>query len=196
MPHVRPKILAFAGSTRGGSYNAQLAALVARSLATRDVDVTLISLADYPMPLYNGDLEAAEGVPEAAKKLKELFVAHQGVFIASPEYNASVTPLLKNTLDWVSRVRPEKDKAPTPFKGRVFAVGAASNGTLGGMRSLMQLRQILELGLGALVIPEQISVAGAATAFDEQGGLSNPRAASLLDAMANRLVEEASRYAV
>ena len=186
-----PKVLVFAGSIRSGSFNARLAALAAKELALAEAEVTLISLGDYPMPLYDGNLEAASGPPENAVKLKRLMGQQQGVFIASPEYNASITPLLKNTLDWVSRVRENKERPLAAYKDRVFALGAASNGTYGGMRSLMTLRQVLELGCGALVIPEQVVVREAATAFDDDGNLKDERTAGLLKALAQRLVEMA-----
>ena len=189
-----PKILVFAGSIRSGSYNARLAALAAKALTEAEADVTLISLADYPMPLYDGNLEAASGPPENAIKLKRLMGLQHGVFIASPEYNASITPLLKNTLDWVSRVREGKERPLAAYKGRAFALGAASNGTYGGMRSLMALRQVLELGCGALVIPEQVAVREAASAFDEEDNLKDERTAGLMKAVVQRLIELARGY--
>src|SRR5689334_19059507 len=100
-----PKILVLAGSIRTGSYNGRLAALAARMLTRADAEVTALSLTDFPLPLYDGDLEARTGPPENAAKLSRLFCAHHGVFMTSPEYNASLTPLLKNTIDWISRVR-------------------------------------------------------------------------------------------
>jgi chromate reductase len=190
-----PKILVFAGSIRTGSYNARLAALAAKELTLADAEVTRISLADFPMALYDGNAEAASGPPENAFKLKRLIGLQQGVFIASPEYNASITPLLKNTLDWISRVREGKEPALAAYKNRAFALGAASNGTYGGMRSLMALRQVLELGCGALVIPEQIAVREAANAFDETDNLKDERAASLLKTVAARLVDMARGFA-
>lgn len=189
-----PKILVFAGSIRSGSFNARLAALAAHELTLAEADVTLISLADYPMPLYDGNLEATSGAPETAVKLKRLMCVHQGIFIASPEYNASMTPLLKNTLDWVSRVREAKEPPLAAYKNRVFALGAASNGTYGGMRSLMALRHVLELGCGALVIPEQVAVREAATAFDDMDHLKDERTAALLRTMTNRLVDMARGF--
>jgi chromate reductase, NAD(P)H dehydrogenase (quinone) len=189
-----PKILVFAGSIRSGSYNARLAALAAKELTQAEADVTLISLADYPMPLYDGNLEAASGPPENAFKLKRLMGLQHGVFIASPEYNASITPLLKNTLDWVSRVREGKERPLAAYKGRAFGLGAASNGTYGGMRSLMALRQVLELGCGALVIPDQVAVREAASAFDEEDNLKDERTAGLLKAVAQRLIELARGF--
>ena len=190
-----PRILVFAGSIRTGSFNARLAALAAKELALAEAEVTLISLVDYPMPLYDGDAEKASGAPENAVKLKRLFTLQEGVFIASPEYNASITPLLKNTLDWISRVREGRETPLAAFKNRVFALGAASNGTYGGMRSLIALRQVLELGCGALVIPEQIAVREAADAFDERDNLKDERAARLLKTVARRLLDVAAQQA-
>jgi chromate reductase, NAD(P)H dehydrogenase (quinone) len=191
---VAPKILVFAGSIRPGSFNARLAALTAKEFTAADADATLISLADYPLPLYDGNLEAASGPPDNAMRLKRLLCEHQGVFIASPEYNASITPLLKNTLDWVSRVREGKEPPLAAYKNRAFALGAASNGNYGGMRSLMALRQVLELGCGALVIPEQIAVREAAQAYDEMDNLKDERTGRLLKSVVSRLIDMARAY--
>jgi chromate reductase, NAD(P)H dehydrogenase (quinone) len=186
-----PKVLVFAGSIRSGSHNARLAALATKELALAGADVTRISLQDFPLPIYDANLEADSGPPENAVKLKNLFMAHRGVFIASPEYNASMTPLLKNTLDWVSRVR-ERSEPPLPaYKNRVFAIGGASDGPYGALRSLMALRQSLELGCGALVIPDQIAVIRASEAFDEMDNLKDERAAALLKRIAARLTDMA-----
>ncbi|MEJ1157141.1 NADPH-dependent FMN reductase [Prosthecomicrobium sp. N25] len=185
-----PRILAFAGSIRTGSINAKLTALVVKELALADVPVTQISLADYPLPIYDGDLEAQSGVPENAKRLHGLMVEHQGIFIASPEYNAGVTPLLKNAIDWVSRIRTQ----PTPWKGRAYAIGAASGGNFGGYRGLIQLRQTLGLGLGATVIPEMTVVMRAGDAFNEAGGFREEAMSTTLRTMVTRLVEEAARH--
>ena len=184
-----PKILVLAGSIRAGSFNARLAALAAKEIARAEAEVTRISLLDFPLPLYDGDHEARSGPPDNAVKLKGMFCAHQGVFIASPEYNASLTPLLKNTIDWISRVRENKEPALAAYRNRVFALGSASNGTYGGMRSVMALRHVLELGCAALVIPEQIAVREASHAFDENDELKDERSAALLRALARRLVE-------
>jgi NAD(P)H-dependent FMN reductase len=186
-----PKILVIPGSLRTGSHNVRLAALLVKELTLADVEVTRISLADYPLPLYDANLEVISGVPENAVKLKRMMVAHQGVFIASPEYNASVTPLLKNTIDWISRVRERGDEQYAAFKNRPFALGSASPGPYGGMRSLLTVRQVLEVGIGALVIPEMISVVNADRAFDEQDNLVDPRSAGRLRAVADKLIEMA-----
>jgi chromate reductase len=186
-----PKILVLAGSLRAKSHNVRLAALASKELALADADVTRISLLDYPLPIYDADLAEKSGPPLNALRLKQLMSAHQGVFIASPEYNASVTPLLKNTIDWISRVR-SRDEAPLAvFKGRAFAIGGASNSPYGALRSLMALRQVLELGCGALVIPDQITVFQAGEAFDEMDNLKDDRAAATLKRVAQRLIETA-----
>lgn len=189
------KILTFAGSIRAGSFNARLAALVARELALLDVEATHISLIDYPMPIYDGDLEVKSGPPTNAVMLKRMITRQHGVFITSPEYNASVTPLLKNALDWVSRVRENAEPPLAAYKNRIFAIGSASPGTLGGYRSLMALRQVLELGCGAFVLPEQIAVREAANGFDDAGGLRDERAAKALRGLLSRLVEAARQFA-
>jgi chromate reductase len=190
-----PQVLVLAGSIRTGSFNARLAALAAKEIARAEAEVTRISLLDFPLPLYDGDHESRAGPPENAIKLKRMFCAHQGVFIASPEYNASITPLLKNTIDWISRVRENKEPPLSAYRNRVFALGAASNGTYGGMRSIMALRHVLELGCGALVIPEQIAVREASHAFDENDELRDERSATLLRTLARRLVELARQLA-
>jgi len=192
---ANPRILVFAGSIRTGSFNARLAAIAAKEIALAGAEVTLISLADYPMPIYDGDLEAASGPPENAIKLKRMMMAHPGVFIASPEYNASVTPLLKNTLDWISRVREGKDVPLAAYKNRVFALGGASNGQYGAMRSLLALRQVLEIGTGALVIPEQIAVNRAADAYDEMDNFKDERTAEILRSVVRRLIDMARQFA-
>jgi NAD(P)H-dependent FMN reductase len=187
-----PKILVMAGSLRSGSHNGRLAALVTKELVLAGADVTRISLADYPLPLLDVDVFAAAGPPDNAVKLKRMLSAHQGVFIASPEYSASVTPLLKNAIDWVTRVREGKEPAYAAFKGRVFALGCAVPAAAGGLRALMALRQILELGCGALVIPEQINVGRADQAFDDMDNFRDEDLATSLKEMVRRLIELAS----
>lgn len=184
-----PKILVFAGSIRTGSFNARLAANAAKHLALLGAEVTHISLADYPMPLYDANLEGRSGQPEHAVKLKQLFMAHGGIFIASPEYNASITPLLKNTLDWVSRVREGREVPLAAYKDRVFALGGASNGNFGAMRSLLALRQVLEIGCGALVIPDQLALPRAADAYDENDNLKDEQTVSRLKGVLQRLMD-------
>ncbi len=186
---LAPKILVIAGSLRVGSHNGRLAALAAKELALAEADVTRISLADYPLPLFDVEMTAEIGPPQYAVQLQRMLEAHHGVFMTSPEYSASVTPLVKNTIDWLSRARGRGEPTYAAFKNRVFAVGAASSGPGGGARALLALRQILELGCGALVIPEQIAVPHAADAFDDMDNLKDASAAAALKAMARRLVE-------
>jgi len=185
-----PKILLFAGSIRSGSFNARLAALAVKELTLAEADVTHLSLQDYPLPLYDYDLEV-KAMPDNALKLKRMMMAHTGVLIVSPEYNASVPPLLKNAIDWVSRVR-ERDEPPlAAYKNRVFALASASPGPYGGQRALLALRQVLSAGCGALVIPEHVSVRFADKAFDAMDELVDAGAAQALKNAVARLIETA-----
>ena len=190
-----PKILVIPGSLRTGSHNVKLAALAAKELALAGAEVTRISLQDYALPLFDADLAAASGPPAAAVKLKQTLMAHPGIFITSPEYSASVTPLIKNTIDWISRVRERGEPAYAAFKGRVFAIGSATAGGGGGLRSMMALRQILELGCGALVVPEQVGVPRAEQAFDEMDNLKDEALTAALKGAVQRLVELAGMMA-
>lgn len=185
------RLLFFAGSSRAGSFTKKVAELGARIAEANGIAATFADLGDYPMPIYNGDLERAEGQPENAHKFKELMAAHTGVFIVSPEYNASITPLLKNTLDWVSHVREPAPTGPEVYKTRVFALGSASPGGMGGLRSLTAVRQVLELGLGALVLPDQFAVPRAADAFDEHGHLKNKDSQESYKALIQKLARAA-----
>src|SRR5215471_2865473 len=182
-----PKILVIPGSLRTGSHNARLAALATKEFALADADVTRISLADYPLPIYDADLAAKSGPPSNAVRLKQLVSAHAGVFIASPEYNASITPLLKNAIDWISAVREAGDPPLAAYQNRVFALGAASPGRSGGMQSLIALRQVLAVGCRALVIGEQVTVPNAADAFDDRDELRDERAAAQLKLVVRKL---------
>jgi chromate reductase len=186
-----PKILVVPGSLRSGSHNVRLAALATKELTLAEAAVTRISLADYPLPLYDADLAQDKGQPANAVKLKRLVCAHQGVFIASPEYNASLTPLLKNALDWISGVREPGEPQLAAYQNRVFALGAASPGRSGGMQSLIALRQVLAVGCRALVLPEQITIPHADGAFDDMDQLIDVRSATQLRTVLRRLIEYA-----
>jgi len=186
-----PKILVIPGSLRSGSHNARLAALATKELALVEADVSRISLTDYPLPIFDADLARDEGPPPNAVNLKRLVCAHRGVFIASPEYNASITPLIKNAIDWISIVREGGEPKLAAYQDRVFALGAASPGRSGGMQSLIALRQVLAIGCRALVIPEQITVPHAATAFDEMDQLIDAGAAAQLKIVTRRLLDYA-----
>lgn len=167
------RILAFAGSARTASLNKRLAATVSEGARAAGAEVTLIDLRDYPLPLYDGDLEAASGLPKGALELKALFAAHRGLLLACPEYNSSITPLLKNTLDWLSRAAPG-EKPLAAFEGKVAGLVAASPGALGGLRGLVHVRAILS-NLRVLVVPEQVAVSNAAQAFDDAGHLRDDK---------------------
>lgn len=186
-----PSILVFAGSVRIGSFSAKLAALAAKELAIAGAEVNLISLADYPLPIYNADMEKDEGFPENARKLARLIAHSQGVFIATPEYNHSLPPLLKNAIDWSSRPKLEQEYS---LRGRVFGIGSSSNGLVGGARALVDLRKVLVTAYGAMIIPQQISVSQAGSAFDENGHLSAEVPAKLLKSLCESLVTMAGRY--
>jgi len=186
-----PKILVLAGSLRAGSSNARLAALAAKELTLAEADVTRISFADYPLPLFDADLMADSGLPRQAIALKDMVAGHAGVFIASPEYSASIPPLIKNAIDWMSRPRDPGEPNYAVFKNRIFALGAASPSSNGGIRGLMALRQSLELGCGALVLPEQIAIGRAQGAFDDMDNLKDEAQAAALKTLARRLVEMA-----
>jgi chromate reductase len=186
-----PKILVIPGSLRSGSHNVRLAALACKELVLAEGDVTRISLADYPLPIFDADLARDQGPPPNAVNLKRLVCTHRGVFIASPEYNASITPLIKNVIDWISVVREAGEAQLAAYQDRVFALGAASPGRSGGMQSLLALRQVLAVGCRALVIPEQIAIPNAATAFDEMDQLTDAGAAAQLKTVARRLVDYA-----
>lgn len=192
----RPRVLLFSGSARSGSLNGRLAMEMVKILALKDAEPTLVSLADYAMPIYDGDLEQSKGVPEAAVRLRDMMLSHEGIFIATPEYNQSLPALLKNTLDWISRIRPDKDRPVSPWKSRAFAIGSASPGHFGGSRSLLHLRQILELAFAAHVLPEQVVVPAANQAFSADGGLADERIIRQIDTLATRLIEEAVRYVI
>jgi len=183
-----PKILVIPGSLRTGSFNVKLAALTTKELALADADVTRISLADYPLPIYDADLAKSE-LPQNAIRLKQLVGNHGGIFIASPEYNASIPPLLKNAIDWISVVRERDEPQLYTFQNRAFALGAASPGRSGGMQSLITLRQVLAIGCRALVVPEQVTIPNAADAFDDNDALKDVRTATQLKLVVRKLVE-------
>ena len=185
-----PRILVFAGSTRAGALSAKLAALAAKELALAEADVTHISLADYPLPIYDGDHEEDKGVPDNATRLAKLIAAHHGVFIATPEYNHALPPLLKNTLDWVSRV---KHTGTVPYRHKVYAIGGTSDGPIGGARALIDLRKVLAASVRGIVIPEKIEVPMAQNAFDESGELIEEARSKLLKTVVRNLVDLAGR---
>lgn len=175
-----PRILALAGSLRAGSYNRRVLAVAADGARTAGADVTGIDLRDFPLPVYDADLESASGLPAAALALKERFRAAEGLLIASPEYNAAISGTLKNALDWVSRPAPG-ERPLACFKGKVAALCSASTGALGGIRGLASVRVVLG-NLGVVLLPDQVALPKAAEAFDADGNVADPaRRKSLME---------------
>lgn len=186
------RILVFAASIRPGSFNGKLARIAAGALEARGASVTPLNLGQYPLPLYDAEIEAA-GIPGPVLALHDLFSAHDGVFIASPEYNSFPSPLLLNLLDWLSRVRHYEGGMVEAFERPVFAISSASPGPLGGYRGLSALRQKLELGLGATVMPAMAAVGTAHEALDAEGNLQlNDWNRSMLDKAIGQLVAAAA----
>ena len=183
-----PKILAFAGSTRTASYNKQLVRFAAEAARAAGAEVTLLDLRDYPLPLFDGDLEEQQGLPENAKKLKAIFREHNGLLIASPEYNSSLTAVLKNTIDWVSRAESDDEPALAAYHGKAAVLISASPGALGGLRGLVHLRAILG-NIGVIVLPDQVAVPKAHEVFDETGGLKDERSAKQVTRVVQGLVD-------
>jgi len=186
------KILVIPGSLRTGSLNAKLAAVAAHALALEGAEVTRISFSDFPLPIYDGDLQAKSGVPKHAVNLKRMMAAHHGVLIVTPEYNSSVPALLKNAIDWVSRVQDAHETRGQVFRGRVFAIASASGNRLGGARALAALRLILS-ACHAQVIPNQLALAFAEDAYDEMDRLKNTADADALKALARQLIDVSQR---
>jgi NAD(P)H-dependent FMN reductase len=168
-----PRILAFGGSLRRDSFNQKLVALAAEGARAAGADVTVISLRDFPMPVFDQDLEDSSGKPEAAVRLKALFASHHGLLIASPEYNSSITAALKNAIDWVSRTDSDDEPPISALSGKSAVLCAASPGGLGGLRGLVHLRAILG-NLGITVLPDQFALGSAHKAFAADGSLTDP----------------------
>jgi chromate reductase len=189
------RLLFFAGSVREGSYNKKLARLAQHIATANGIEGVFVDLRDYPMPLYDADLEAEHGPPREAAAFKALLGEYQGVFIACPEYNSSITPLLKNTLDWVTRVRGKGETGLEVYRSRVFAISGASPGYYGAMRSLLTVRQVLAVGIGAMVIPQQLALPRANNAFEEDGSLKDEAQQKLLTGVVEALAVTAKRFA-
>lgn len=186
------KILVIPGSLRSGSLNAKLAAVLAQELAQLGADVTRISLGDFPLPIYDGDLQAKSGVPQHAVNLKRMIGAHHGVLIVTPEYNSSVPALVKNTIDWVSRVQDPHETRGQVFHGRAFAIAAASGNRLGGTRALAALRLILT-ACHAAVIPSQLALSFAEQAYDDMDRLKHQADIDTTRALVRQLIDHSQR---
>lgn len=179
------KILAFAGSTRKNSFNKQLVKIAAQGARQAGAEVTVVDLADFPMPLFDEDVEAA-GYPEKAQQLKELMKSHHGFIISSPEYNSSITAVLKNAIDWTSR-KTGSEAGLAAFSGKTAAIISASPGALGGLRGLVHLRAILG-NIGVTVIPESRSV-GSVHQELVDGKLKDEKLQQAIESIGKRLAE-------
>lgn len=184
---TKPRILAFAGSARKESFNARLVRSAAEGARSAGADVTVLDLNDYPLPLFDQELEQEQGMPENAATVKQLFLDHDGLLIASPEYNSSITPLLKNTIDWVSR-SAEGEAPLAAYRGKVAALMAASPGGLGGLRGLVHVRSILS-SIGVIVLPDQIAIPRAYEAFENDGQLKDQKKQSSIEGLGRSLTE-------
>jgi NAD(P)H-dependent FMN reductase len=190
-----PRILAFSGSARAASFNKMLAAIGAEAARAAGAEVTLLDFRDLPLPLYDGDLEDAQGLPDNAKKLKALMREHDGFLISAPEYNSSITPLLKNAIDWASRAESESEPPLVCYRGKTAALLSASPGGLGGIRGLVHVRSILG-NIGVHVLPDQVSISSAYEAFEENGKLKDARKTKQVENLARALVEMTKKLKV
>ena len=184
---MTPKILAFAGSLRRASYNKMLVSVAAQGAREAGAEVTLIDLAEFPMPIYDGDIESASGIPDSALKLKKLMKGHQGFLISAPEYNSSISAALKNVIDWTSRPM-EGESNLECYAGKVIGLMAVSPGALGGLRGLFHVRDIF-LNINSIVLPNQYALSGANDAFDDQGSLKDAGTRTKVHSIAARVVD-------
>ena len=168
----KPKLLFLAGSARKDSVNKMLAHNAFEIAKAIGADVYFVDLKDYPLPIYDADLESKQGLPAKAIALKKIFADHDGIFIASPEYNSSISPLLKNTLDWVSRSNEKNEPANIAYRNKIIALASASPGSLGGMRGLVPLQMMLS-NMGVIVLPKKINISKAYDKFNNKGSLTN-----------------------
>lgn len=185
------KLIAFAGSTRRDSLNKKLAQAAVKGAAAAGAEVTYVDLADYPMPMYDGDLENSGGYPEAAKKLKALFQEADGFLIASPEYNSSYSAVLKNTIDWISRPSEENEAPLSGFNGKQASLMATSPGALGGLRGLFALRELL-MNINVHVHPNMRSVGGGFEVFDEAGAIVDDATRAAVEGLGAQIVASLS----
>ena len=186
---MTPRILVLAGSLRAASLNKMLAREAATLARAAGAEVTLIDLKDFPLPIYDGDVEVADGLPSNARKLKDLFIAHHGIIVACPEYNAGMTAVLKNVIDWVSRQHGD-ESGTVPYEGKVVGLCSAAGGQFAGIRSMEAARNVL-MNLGCLVVPKRLGIARANQAFDEAGRLKDAQLVAALDAVVKQVVQVA-----
>jgi NAD(P)H-dependent FMN reductase len=189
---MKPKILAFAGSLRKDSFNKKLVRIAADGARQAGAEVTVLDLAELPMPLYDGDLEAANGMPPSAQTFKAIMIAHHGLLISSPEYNSSISAALKNAIDWASRPGPAGEPPLVAFDGKVAGLMAASPGALGGLRGLVTVRSILS-NIKVIVLPDQIAIAKAHEAFHADGSLKDNKQQETVFAIGRKVAETVAR---
>lgn len=183
----KPKLLAFSGSSRKGSFNLRLLKVVADAAEAAGAEVNTVDLRELRLPIYDGDLEADNGAPEEVRALRTLMMQHDGFLIASPEHNGSISALLKNTLDWCSRPTDGIDGL-APYRGKAVALVSASVSPFGGVRGTLALRAIMAK-LGALVLAEDVALASAQTAFGDNGALTNAAVAQAAHSLATNFVK-------
>jgi NAD(P)H-dependent FMN reductase len=182
------KILAFVGSSRKKSINKKLLNIAASAAEKAGASVTIIDMINYPMPIYNQDLEVEQGLPEKAREFKQLLIEHDGFLIASPEYNSCFSPLLKNVIDWASRAETDDEPPLQAYKGKFACIMAASPGANGGLRGLVFLRMLLS-NIGVIVLPTQLAVPHAFKAFSEDGRLLDDKQQQAIEGLAIQLTQ-------
>ncbi len=193
-----PRLLVVAGSARAGSWNRKLAGAAAQLARGDGADVHTLDLRELALPVYDGDLEAAAGVPDGARRLRAALSASDALLLVAPEYNGFPPPLVINAFDWLSRLKPEGD-APgglAATAGKPAALLAASPGPLGGLRAMNLLRQFLQMTLGMIVVPPQFALGRADQAFDDAGALVEPRAQQAVHGVLAALLRLAQALAV
>ena len=187
----RARLLVCAGSARADSLHRQLAHAAEAALIEAGAEATFVEIGEYGLPVFNQDIEDAEGTPAAARELRDMLIAHDGLALASPEYNGSYSPLLKNTIDWVSRPMPG-ERHSTAFHSKVAGLMSITPGPGGGREGLRHLRELLEW-LGVTVITEQLAVPRSSQAFDAEGKLARAADAQALQVWAAHLVNSVRR---
>ncbi|KAF3362817.1 putative protein YieF [Chlamydiales bacterium STE3] len=190
---IKPKILAFAGSLRKDSFNKKLLKVAAKCAENAGAEITLIELNDYPLPLYNEDIEKAEGLPKNVQALKTLMRQSDGLIISTPEYNSSLPAVLKNVIDWTSRKESSNEVNLSCFVDKIALILSASPGNLGGIRSLAHLRSILE-NISTIVLPGQQAISNADKAFAEDGHLLDEKQQQAVDTLAKKFVTTLRKF--
>ncbi|WP_296746626.1 NADPH-dependent FMN reductase [Mesorhizobium sp.] len=192
---VIPRILVFAGSVRSGAFSGRTADVAQKELAVQGAEVTRISLGDYPLPIMDEDLEKEKGIPENALRLGHQIAAHDGLLIATPEYNGSIPPLLKNAIDWVSRIRRDNGRSFRPLSGKPAGLCSSSDGKFAGIRCINHLRAVLVRCQMEVITPE-CSVSGASAAFDASGQFRDERLHQSMERLCRTLIETSRMLSV